>query len=149
MKKCPFNILINNGYHKKTPQHIYQILTKRDNIMYDYFSDRQIPDNIWLGVTVENNKYKYRIETLKRIPAKIKFISFEPLLSSIDELDLSNIHWVIVGGESGNKAREMKCKWVDEIFYECKKQNIPFFFKQWGTWSIDGIKEIKNKWKRI
>jgi len=69
-----------------------------------------------LGVTVENNKYKYRIETLKRIPAKIKFISFEPLLSSIDELDLSNIHWVIVGGESGNKAREMKCKWVDENF---------------------------------
>jgi protein gp37 len=127
-----------------TPQHIYQILTKRENIMLDYFSKRTIPKNVWLGVTVENAKYKYRIDYLKQIDATIRFVSFEPLIEPLGELDLSGIHWCIVGGESGPKARLLKKEWVDEIFEQSKKQDVAFFFKQWGTWGADEIKRNKK-----
>jgi len=127
-----------------TPQHIYQILTKRENIMLDYFSKRTIPKNVWLGVTVENAKYKYRIDYLKQIDATIRFVSFEPLIEPLGELDLSGIHWCIVGGESGPKARLLKKEWVDKIFEQSKKQDVAFFFKQWGTWGADEIKRNKK-----
>lgn len=129
---------------KKTPQHIYQILTKRDKIMLDYFSNKIVPSNVWLGVSVENSTFKKRIESLKKVKAEIRFISFEPLIGSVGELNLQDIHWAIVGGESGRTARPIKQEWVEEIFNQCKKQDVAFFFKQWGTWGADEIKRNKK-----
>lgn len=129
---------------RKTPQHHYQILTKRANILADYFKDRQVPDNVWLGVTVESVEVKFRMDILRSIPAKIRFISMEPLVSDLGELDLTEIHWVIVGGESGNQARPMDENWAVNIKKQCKEQNVAFFFKQWGTWGVDGIKRNKK-----
>jgi len=127
-----------------TPQHTYQILTKREKNMFNYFSKRSVPKNVWLGVTVENEKYKHRIDFLKLIDASIRFVSFEPLIGPIGKLDLSDIHWCIVGGESGPKARQIKEEWIIEIFNQCKEQTVSFFFKQWGTWGSDGIKRNKK-----
>ena len=132
-----------------TPRHTYQILTKRENIMLDYFSKRAVPKNVWLGVTVENAKYKYRIDYLKQIYTTIRFVSFEPLIGPLGNLDLSDIHWCIVGGESGPKARPLKKEWVIEIFEQSKKQEVAFFFKQWGTWGADEIKRNKKSNGRI
>lgn len=129
---------------QKTPQHIYQILTKRDSIMAKYFTSRSVPENVWLGVTVEEQKYKYRIETLRKIQAQIKFVSFEPLIGPVGYVDLSNIDWAIVGGESGKKARQIKYEWVEELFYQCKNHDVAFFFKQWGTWGADEVKRNKR-----
>jgi len=134
---------------KQTPQHTYQILTKRDKNMLEYFKARIVPDNVWLGVSVENNTFKYRIDTLKKIKSKVKFISFEPLIGSVGKLNLKGIHWVIVGGESGIKARPIKKEWVEEIFNQCKEQGIAFFFKQWGTWGADEVKRNKKANGRI
>ena len=131
---------------KKTPQHRYQILTKREKQLFEYFKNRTIPDNVWLGVSVENIKEGLpRIDVLKKIPAKIRFLSIEPLLEDLGEIDFSDIHWVIVGGESGSKARPMKEQWVLNIQTQCLEQNIAFFFKQWGTWGADGVKRNKQK----
>lgn len=130
---------------EKTPQHIYQILTKREKRMYEYFLSREVPENVWLGVSVENATFKNRIDSLRKIKATIRFISFEPLISAVGELNLSGIHWVIVGGESGRQARPIKKEWVEEIFEQCKEQNIAFFFKQWGTWGVDEIKRNKKE----
>jgi protein gp37 len=129
---------------EKTPRHQYQILTKRENILVDYFKKRTVPDNVWLGVTVENKKTKNRIDILRNINAKIRFLSLEPLLEDLGELDLTNIHWAIVGGESGNKARPMKPSWAINIKNQCKAQNVHFFFKQWGTWGADNVKRSKK-----
>lgn len=129
---------------KKTPHHIYQILTKRDKIMLGYFSKKEVPQNVWLGVSVENATFKKRIDSLRKIKAKIRFISFEPLIGSVGEVNLKDIHWAIVGGESGNKARPVKKIWIEEIFHQCKQQNVAFFFKQWGTWGADEIKRNKK-----
>lgn len=128
----------------QTPQHTYQILTKRAENMFEYFQNHIVPENVWLGVTVENESYTYRIDILRKINATIKFVSFEPLIGSVGEIDLTNIDWAIVGGESGNRARLIKHEWVNEIYLQCKKQNVPFFFKQWGTWGADGIKRNKK-----
>lgn len=128
----------------KTPYHIYQILTKRPQNMYEYLKNKIIPDNVCIGVTVECEKYKYRIDILRKINAKVRFISFEPLIDRINNLNLKGIDWVIVGGESGPKARPIKKEWVLGIYNEAKKENIPFFFKQWGTWGEDGIKRSKK-----
>jgi len=129
---------------KKTPQHIYQILTKRDKIMLEYFSKNKVPKNVWLGVSVENQTYTKRINSLRSIDANIRFISFEPLIGSVDEINLKDIHWAIVGGESGINARPIKKIWVEEIFNQCKRQEVAFFFKQWGTWGADEIKRNKK-----
>ncbi|MCZ7614575.1 MAG: phage Gp37/Gp68 family protein [Ignavibacteriaceae bacterium] len=99
---------------------------------------------MWLGVSVESSTFNKRINSLKKVNAKIRFISFEPLINSVGELDLKGIHWAIVGGESGRSARPIKTEWVEEIFQQCKKQNIAFFFKQWGTWGADEIKRNKK-----
>jgi len=130
---------------KKTPQHCYQILTKRENRMMKYFKTRKVPQNVWLGVTVEHEKTKHRIEVLRNINASIRFISIEPLIGDIGELNLEGIHWVIVGGESGVSARPMDPKWAINIQQQCTKQKAAFFFKQWGTWGEDGIKRSKKE----
>jgi Bacteriophage protein gp37 len=127
-----------------TPHHHYQILTKRANILADYFKERKVPDNVWLGVTVESPENKGRVDVLRNIDARIRFISIEPLVADVGVVDFSNIHWVIVGGESGNRARPMDESWVLNIQKQCRAQNIAFFFKQWGTWGVDGVKRNKK-----
>ena len=112
--------------------HTFQILTKRAERIVNF----EYPSNVWLGVTVEKAKYKSRIEYLKRTDAKIKFLSCEPLLEDLGELDLKGIDWVIVGGESGKNARPMHPDWVRNIQRQCKEQNVAFFFKQWGEWKV-------------
>ena len=129
---------------KNTPQHNYQILTKRADRMAEYFSSRNIPPNAWLGVTVEIARTKSRIDFIRNLHAPIRFISCEPLLEDLGELDLIGINWVIVGGESGVQARPMKEEWVLNIKKQADTLHIPFFFKQWGTWSVDGIKGNKK-----
>jgi protein gp37 len=112
--------------------HRFQILTKRSDILLNYNSKLNWGDNIWMGVSVENNNFIYRIDQLRNTAAKTKFLSVEPLLGPIDKLDLKNINWVIVGGESGPGARPMKEEWVIRIKDECIYAGVPFFFKQWG-----------------
>ncbi len=130
---------------RNTPQHIYQILTKREDRMVNYFTDIEIPTNTWLGVTVEDRKQaSLRISKLSNLTARIKFLSIEPLLEDIGQIDLEGIDWVIVGGESGMNARLMKPEWVLNIKNQCAKQNTAFFFKQWGTWGADGVKRSKK-----
>lgn len=128
----------------QTPHHRYQILTKRAERMFEYFQTRKVPDNVWLGVTVECQSSKKRIDYLRLIPAKIHFLSCEPLLESLGILCLDNIEWVIVGGESGPLARPMKEEWILEIKKQVECQGSAFFFKQWGTWGVDGIKRSKH-----
>jgi len=112
--------------------------------MAEYFQDKGLPKNVWLGVTVENSKTKNRIDYLRNINASIRFISIEPLLEDVGNLNLDNIHWVIVGGESGLKARPMKSNWALNIKKQCEQQYVVFFFKQWGSWGSDGIKRNKK-----
>lgn len=128
----------------KTPQHRYQLLTKRPARMLEFFSTRVVPDNVWVGTTVESTAYSDRIAILKSIKAKVHFLSCEPLLGTLDDIDLSGIEWIIVGGESGPRARRMLPEWVKKIREQASKLNIPFFFKQWGTWGEDGIKRSKK-----
>jgi len=130
---------------KSTPQHRYQLLTKRAERMAEYFQNREIPKNVWLGVTVEVQKSKNRIDILRDLNAPIRFLSCEPLLEDSGSLDLTNIDWVIVGGESGVSARPMKSEWVLSIQEQTERQGSTFFFKQWGTWGSDGIKRDKHK----
>lgn len=129
---------------QQTKRHRYQILTKRTGRMLEYFTQREIPENVWLGVTVEAIATKSRIKALQTIPAKIRFLSCEPLLEDLGDLDLSGIDWVIVGGESGVNARPMKPEWVRSIMFQADRQKVAFFFKQWGTWGADGIKRNKK-----
>jgi protein gp37 len=130
---------------RSTPHHTYQILTKRADRMLQYFSSRTIPVNVWLGVTVENKKQGLpRIENLRQLRASVLFLSVEPLLEDLGEINLENIDWVIVGGESGNKARPMQKDWIIHIKQQCEKNEVAFFFKQWGTWGADNIKRNKK-----
>lgn len=116
----------------ETQHHTYQILTKRTDRLMELSPYLVWSKNIWIGTSVENMKVKYRIDSLKTIPANVRFLSCEPLLGPLDNLNLNGIHWVIVGGESGPRARPMKKEWVIDIRDQCKAQNVPFFFKQWG-----------------
>jgi len=127
-----------------TPQHQYQILTKRAERMREYFSKREIPKNTWLGVTIDVKSSIYKIDYLRSLDTSIKFLSCEPLLEDLGSINLSGINWVIVGGESGNKARPMKEEWVINLQKQTDSQNVLFFFKQWGTWGRDGIKRNKK-----
>lgn len=130
---------------RQTPQHVYQILTKRAERMADYFASRQVPTNAWLGVSVEDREYgKPRIRQLKKVNAAVRFLSIEPLLEDLGKLPLAGIHWVIVGGESGQHARPMHTDWVDNIHEQCRHANVAFFFKQWGGWGADGKKRNKK-----
>ncbi len=117
---------------RQASQHQYQILTKRAERLAELSGELCWLDNIWMGVTVEAADYKYRIDYLRYTGAKIKFLSLEPLLDDLGELNLDGIGWVIVGGESGPGARAMEIGWVRDIREQCLAQNVPFFFKQWG-----------------
>jgi protein gp37 len=112
--------------------HIFQILTKRSERLLELNTHITWPENVWMGVSVENSNYTFRINHLRKTTAKIKFLSLEPLLGPLPALNLSNIDWVIVGGESGPKSRPIKTGWILEIKEQCQRMNIPFFFKQWG-----------------
>jgi protein gp37 len=116
----------------QTPQHIYQVLTKRSERLLELSIELTWTDNIWMGVSIENEDYRYREDDLSKTAAKTKFLSVEPLIGPIKKLNLDRIDWVIVGGESGHKARPLKKQWVDDIRVQCEKNKVAFFFKQWG-----------------
>ncbi|WP_199246965.1 DUF5131 family protein [[Phormidium] sp. ETS-05] len=115
----------------KTPWHIYQILTKRHERLAEIATQLQWHQNIWMGVSVENQNYVERVDALRKVPAAVRFLSCEPLLGPL-ELDLTDIHWVIVGGESGPKHRPMQIEWAASIRDQCQAANVAFFFKQVG-----------------
>lgn len=112
--------------------HTFQILTKRSERLFTLSSHIDWPSNVWMGVSVENTQYQFRIDHLRTTNAFIKFLSLEPLLGPLPNLNLENIDWVIVGGESGPKARPIEPDWVLEIRDQCQNAQVPFFFKQWG-----------------
>lgn len=129
--KC-FDIML------KANQHVYQVLTKRPEIMADfstffenYFGDI-IPPHMWMGTSIENEDYKWRIDALRQVRCHTRFLSIEPLLGHMGKLDLEYIDWVIIGGESGNHFREVRKEWIVDIIKQCKKQKVAVFFKQWG-----------------
>jgi protein gp37 len=115
-----------------TPRHTYQVLTKRPGRMAEITAALPTLPNVWLGTSVESAEYLQRIDELRQVKAVVRFVSFEPLLGSVAAVDLSEIHWAIVGGESGPKARLMRAEWVEEIEAGCREAGTAFFFKQWG-----------------
>jgi protein gp37 len=117
---------------RECPQHVFQILTKRSERLQKLATQIDWPSNVWIGVSVENAAVLSRVDDLRIVPAAVRFLSCEPLIGSLAGIDLRGIHWVIVGGESGPHSRSMNIEWVREIFRECRKQKVPFFFKQWG-----------------
>lgn len=132
-KDVPLHFILNVfDVMQRASQHRFQILTKRSERLARLSPKLPWPDNVWMGVTIENNDYTFRIEDLRQTGAAIKFISFEPLLSPIHDVKLDGIDWAIVGGESGPGARPMRRTWVTDIRDQCLTEGIPFFFKQWG-----------------
>jgi len=117
---------------EKCPQHTFQILTKRSERLKEVARELPWPSNVWMGVSVEDDRVTNRIDDLRLVPASVKFLSCEPLIGPLENLSLEGIGWVIVGGESGPHARPMKPEWVKSIFRQCRDAGIPFFFKQWG-----------------
>ncbi len=135
---------------ENSPWHTYQILTKRAERMADIMQNINIPPNAWMGVTVDNIKHGLpRIDLLRKVNATVRFLSIEPLLEDLCTINLTGVHWVIVGGESGPKARPMKAEWVNNIKKQCKDFDVPFFFKQWGGWGADGVKRPKKQNGRL
>jgi protein gp37 len=114
------------------PQHTFQILTKRSARLRKLAKNLEWPANVWMGVSVEDERVLHRVADLQCVPAIVRFLSCEPLIGPLDNLSLAGIHWVIVGGESGPGARPMKIDWIRSIFRQCRKCKVPFFFKQWG-----------------
>lgn len=112
--------------------HTFQVLTKRSRRLRALAQELPWPNNIWMGVTIENREVLNRVDDLKHVPARVRFLSCEPLLGPLDDLPLTGIHWVIVGGESGSGARPLRAEWVESILQQCQDRDIPFFFKQWG-----------------
>jgi len=160
--RTPKRIFVNSMsdlFHEKVPAdyiaavadvmvqanwHTYQVLTKRSARMGDLLNERlrvaSAQRHIWWGVSVEDKRHGLpRVEHLRSAPARVRFLSIEPLLEDLGSLDLSGIHWVIVGGESGFGARPMKREWVISVRHQCRQQDVPFFFKQWG-----GLRKSKN-----
>jgi len=126
--------------------HTYQILTKRADRMADFLRDKQVADHIWVGTSVENKKHGIpRINHLRRIEAKTRFLSAEPLLEDLGPLDLDGISWVIVGGESGHGARPMRPSWARSVQQQCCAAGVSFFFKQWGAHGEDGVRRSKKE----
>jgi len=117
---------------RQAPWHTFQVLTKRSGRLYELSQSINWPDNVWMGVSVENGDYVFRIDHLRQTESHVKFLSLEPLLGPLPDLDLRNIDWVIVGGESGPGARPMKEQWAIDIRDQCRAADVPFFFKQWG-----------------
>jgi protein gp37 len=132
------------------PHHTFQVLTKRADRLSDYSLERNVSDNVWVGVSVENKRHGVpRIAHLQNANAKTKFLSIEPLLEDVGELNLAGISWVIVGGESGHGARRMKPQWARNIQKQCALQGTQFFFKQWGAFGEDGVLRNKKKNGRL
>ena len=115
-----------------TPRHTYQILTKRSKRLASLADKLDWRPNVWMGVSVESERYAFRIDHLRSVPAAVRFISAEPLLEALPNLDLSSIHWLIAGGESGHNARPMKEEWALDLRDQCAAAGVDFFFKQWG-----------------
>lgn len=115
-----------------TPQHQYQVLTKRSRRLADVGQRLDWPSNLWMGVSVESSKYQFRLDHLRKVEAAVRFVSAEPLLGPLDNLDFDGIHWLIAGGESGAHARPMDEAWVLSLRDQCRAAGVPFFFKQWG-----------------
>ncbi len=121
---------------ERTPRHTYQILTKRPDRMAEVLGDGfKVLPNVWLGTSVEDGRVLHRLDDLRRVPAVVRFVSFEPLIGSVVAGNLERIQWAIVGGESGPGARPIEQVWVDEIFEMCADAGAAFFFKQWGGWN--------------
>jgi len=114
------------------PHHTFQVLTKRSERLAELATHLPWPSNVWMGVSVEDARVLGRVRDLQRVPAAVRFLSLEPLIGPLDALPLEGIHWAIVGGESGPKARPMRKEWVTSIFRQCRAARVPFFFKQWG-----------------
>ena len=131
---------------RETPRHNYQILTKRPQRMAQFVTTKikDILPNVWLGTSIENADVVERIDHLREAPAAIRFISFEPLIGPVGEIDLTDIQWAIVGGESGKAARPIREEWIDEIHHQCVRGGTAFFFKQWGTWGKDNKRRSKK-----
>lgn len=125
--KKVFQVMIDN------PQHTFQVLTKRANRLFEVHNELEWTKNIWMGVSVEDARVTDRIDFLRQTNAKIKFLSCEPLIGPLMSINLDNIDWVIVGGESGRKARPIKEWWVWDIRQQCQEAGVAFFFKQWGV----------------
>lgn len=133
---------------QRADRHVFQVLTKRAERLQGLASRLPWPDNVWMGVSVENQRWTTRIDALRTVPAHVRFLSCEPLLGPLD-LDLRGIHWVIVGGESGPRARPMQPEWARSILDQCKRANVPFFFKQWGAHDETGRRVGKGKAGRL
>jgi protein gp37 len=116
----------------ETPQHTYQVLTKRAQRLAKVAGDLVWPTNVWMGVSIENDRYVFRANHLRSVPAAVRFLSVEPMLGPVPSLDLSGIHWVIAGGESGHGARPIEQRWVVDLQERCVAAGVAFFFKQWG-----------------
>ena len=116
----------------ENPQHIFQVLTKRAERLFELHKELKWTHNIWMGVSVENDKVRDRIDFLRKTNARVKFLSLEPLIGPLRHLNMSGIDWIIVGGESGHNPRPMKPEWVLDIQEQCKNNDVAFFFKQWG-----------------
>ncbi len=120
------------GVMRATPQHQFQVLTKRAQRMRDLLAGRHMPEHVWLGVSVEDSTQLGRVDLLRQVDVSVRFLSLEPLLGPMPALDLAGVKWVIVGGESGARARSMNPAWVRDIRDQCREARVPFFFKQWG-----------------
>jgi len=114
------------------PHHTFQVLTKRSERLAEFAAYLPWPKNVWMGVSVEDARVMHRVADLQATPAAVRFLSLEPLIGPLDNLTLEGIHWAIVGGESGPKARPMQKQWVSSILRQCRAARVPFFFKQWG-----------------
>ncbi len=114
------------------PQHTFQVLTKRSERLAELSPKLKWPENVWMGVTVENREAAHRLSDLRQVPARVRFVSFEPLLGPIKDISLESIHWAIVGGESGPKCRPVREDWVRMLLSVCREYGVAFFFKQWG-----------------
>ena len=129
---------------QQADQHVFQVLTKRPQRAADMADQLLWSQNVWMGTSVESDRYTERINILRQIPAAIRFLSIEPLLGPIRDLPLDGIQWVIVGGESGAGARPMQAEWVRQIRDQCVSEDVRFFFKQWGAFGADGVRRSKK-----
>jgi len=134
-----------------TPQHTYQILTKRSTRLRKIADRLTWPENLWMGVSVENAQALFRVDDLREVPARVRFLSCEPLLGPLGDLDLTGIGWVIAGGESGPGHRPLDPQWVLDIRDKCVRSGVPFFFKQWGGRTPkEGGRELEGKlWSQM
>jgi protein gp37 len=129
---------------QRAEQHVFQVLTKRPQRAAKMADELPWSSNIWMGTSVENERYSHRVNILQTVPAVVRFLSLEPLLGPIHDLPLEGIHWVIAGGESGPRARPMRPEWVRQIRNQCVEAQVPFFFKQWGAFDQHGIRRSKK-----